>query len=237
MLLEQCGARQDERTINPAASVTVGVCADPLVRTGLEEILKATRFTVSAEQPDLDDISCDLLIVDERHYANGLIDLIGALKARHQTARVVILADQFDFCGVMSARHAGADGFCLTSTRRDVMIRALELVMLGEAIVPSVLILKVMSDGARKIECSLWRWPENLNHSVSARQSLSSREIKILHWLMEGAPNKVIARNLDVAEATVKAHIKMILRKTGAGNRTQAAIWAAGHLSDEAAAE
>jgi two-component system nitrate/nitrite response regulator NarL len=59
---------------------------------------------------------------------------------------------------------------------------------------------------------------------------LSTREAEILHCLTEGAPNKIIARKLAVAEATVKVHIKAILRKIGAANRTQAAMWATTHL-------
>ena len=55
--------------------------------------------------------------------------------------------------------------------------------------------------------------------------ALSSRETEILRYLSSGLPNKMIARELNVAETTVKAHIKMILKKTKAGNRTQAAIW------------
>jgi two-component system nitrate/nitrite response regulator NarL len=47
---------------------------------------------------------------------------------------------------------------------------------------------------------------------------------------MGGAPNKIIARQLDVTEATVKVHVKAILRKVGAANRTQAAMWATEHL-------
>jgi len=63
------------------------------------------------------------------------------------------------------------------------------------------------------------------------RYGLSSREVQILTYLMDGASNKVIARKLDVAEATVKVHVKAILRKLGAANRTQAAMWATGRLA------
>jgi two-component system nitrate/nitrite response regulator NarL len=59
---------------------------------------------------------------------------------------------------------------------------------------------------------------------------LSSREAEILHCLMQGAPNKIIARKLEVAEATVKVHIKAILRKIRVTNRTQAAMWAVAHF-------
>jgi DNA-binding NarL/FixJ family response regulator len=59
--------------------------------------------------------------------------------------------------------------------------------------------------------------------------SLSEREVQILDGLVKGHANKVIGRTCDVSEATVKVHMGSILRKIGAGNRTQAAIWAREH--------
>lgn len=61
---------------------------------------------------------------------------------------------------------------------------------------------------------------------AATRWSLSSREAAILRLITEGQSNKQIARRLGIAEATVKAHMKTILRKVGAKNRTQAAVWA-----------
>jgi two-component system, NarL family, nitrate/nitrite response regulator NarL len=58
---------------------------------------------------------------------------------------------------------------------------------------------------------------------------LSERETQILTSLVKGHANKLIARACDISEAKVKAHMKSILRKIGAGNRTQAAIWATAH--------
>ena len=55
---------------------------------------------------------------------------------------------------------------------------------------------------------------------------LSPRESQVLRWLVDGASNKVIARKMQITETTVKAHIKGLLRKIRATNRTQAAIWA-----------
>jgi two-component system nitrate/nitrite response regulator NarL len=57
------------------------------------------------------------------------------------------------------------------------------------------------------------------------RQDLSSRENEILKLLRDGASNKAIARSLNLAESTVKVHLKSLMRKLDAGNRTQAAIW------------
>ena len=65
-----------------------------------------------------------------------------------------------------------------------------------------------------------------LPSKTSRGLGLSERETQILHCLVEGHANKLIARQLDIAEATVKVHIKGLLRKINVSNRTQAAIWA-----------
>jgi two-component system nitrate/nitrite response regulator NarL len=59
---------------------------------------------------------------------------------------------------------------------------------------------------------------------------LSDREHVILMHLTEGASNKHIARELNIAEATVKVHVKSLLRKIRVNNRTQAAMWAINHV-------
>jgi two-component system nitrate/nitrite response regulator NarL len=58
---------------------------------------------------------------------------------------------------------------------------------------------------------------------------LSLEEQRILRYLMEGQPNKVIADRLGIALATANVHVKAVVRKVGAQNRTQAAIWAKKH--------
>jgi two-component system nitrate/nitrite response regulator NarL len=62
--------------------------------------------------------------------------------------------------------------------------------------------------------------------ALRTHPKLSEREVQIVNGLVKGHANKVIARTCDIAEATVKVHIKSILRKARVGNRTQAAIWA-----------
>nr|WP_281400119.1 LuxR C-terminal-related transcriptional regulator [Microvirga zambiensis] len=67
---------------------------------------------------------------------------------------------------------------------------------------------------------------------VDARVSkLSPREADVLRGIMNGEPNKVIARQFDVTESTIKVHVKAILRKIGAANRTQAAMWASDRMT------
>ncbi|WP_165820239.1 response regulator transcription factor [Microvirga sp. KLBC 81] len=221
----------------------VHIYASSLLRTGVEQILDGTRFIVvdpalqSLSQPSaLHKPAAELFILDGTDRPNEILDLIPELKAQNAAARVIVLADHFDIHAVALARHAGANGFCLTTSSRDVLVRSIELVMLGEIVVPSELVLAMIEDSIRSINCPPWPSPEKLINAAP-RSPLSSRELEVLGWLREGAPNKVIARRLDMAEATVKVHVKAILRKIGAHNRAQAAIWAAYHLPLEAAIE
>jgi two-component system nitrate/nitrite response regulator NarL len=62
--------------------------------------------------------------------------------------------------------------------------------------------------------------------SIRVRHGLSEREEQILKGVVKGHGNKMIARTFDMAEATVKVHMKSVLRKLRVANRTQAAIWA-----------
>jgi len=245
MSTEHADRDQERAAIDAGSCVTrVRICAGTLVRVGLEQILDGTRFVVSDDAPqgirepsDVADPTPLLFILEEKHRPNGTAESIRELKVRHPAARVVVLADRFDFSVVMAARHAGADGFCLTTTSPDALIHSLELVMLGEVVVPSELILSVMEDKTRETGSRLGRSMGNQNDMAARSRHLSSRETEILCWLMEGATNKVIARKLNVTEATVKVHVKAILRKIGVGNRTQAAIWAADHLPADTAVQ
>ena len=65
----------------------------------------------------------------------------------------------------------------------------------------------------------------------SGCRRLTTREREVLALVVEGRPNKVIARELGMAEATVKVHLKSLMRKLNVANRTQAAVWGLGNRS------
>jgi two-component system, NarL family, nitrate/nitrite response regulator NarL len=232
-------ACQEQKLVMDAAGpcvTRVHVYATPLLRTGVEQVLDGTRFVVAdselqrgSQSSAADDTAAELFIVDENYRPHEIFELIAELKAQNAAARVIVLAGQFDVNAVVSARRAGADGFCLMTSSRDVLVRSIELVMLGEVVVPSELVLAIIEGSVRSIDCPPGPSPE-IPIGARPRIPLSSRETEVLGLLKEGAPNKVIARRLDVAETTVKVHVKAILRKIGVHNRAQAAIWAAYHL-------
>jgi two-component system nitrate/nitrite response regulator NarL len=143
----------------------------------------------------------------------------------------VAVADHFDLCIVRRGRKAGVDGFCFTSSGPEVLIKTLELVMLGEPVLPLVLVQSMLDSASLSPEHEpATKAPSEQKVSIAGARGLSAREAEILGCLADGAPNKIIARKLDVAESTVKVHVKAILRKVGAANRTQAAMWAMQHL-------
>ena len=107
------------------------------------------------------------------------------------------------------------------SVSAEALNLALQLVILGENL---FLATGPVASGIRAAPPS--------TPATASTSRLSAREAEILRCIRSGASNKVIARELDVAEATVKVHVKSVLRKIEVSNRTQAAIWAIEHLHD-----
>jgi two-component system, NarL family, nitrate/nitrite response regulator NarL len=218
---------------NASSYVTTAlVCQNNLIRSGISHIISGTHFVLSdatLEQPSELPILC-LIHTDQG--ADGLTETIEQLKAQWPSCRVVLLADRIEPVALATALQAGLDGLCSTAMEREPLIRALELVMLGETFISAAagfaLLQQRQAGPQAHTGGSFAPAPANDFSSVS---NLSSRESQILHLLTKGASNKLIARDLGVAEATVKVHIKAILRKVRAANRTQAAMWAQQHMT------
>jgi two-component system, NarL family, nitrate/nitrite response regulator NarL len=223
---------------SPLPVPTILICDNALLRTGLKHLLFDTCFIVSetacaSRLCDFPDARLVLFIVSAAHCTSKTSEALRRLKAQCPSARVCVLADHFDTGGVIAACNAGADGFCLTTAGRDVLIKSLELIVLGESILPSTILLSVLDQASRRPERQIGHGNsiEKAKGSNLIAHKLSVREGEILGDLMEGATNKVIARKYGLTEATIKVHVKAILRKTGAKNRTQAAMWAGDHIS------
>jgi DNA-binding NarL/FixJ family response regulator len=95
--------------------------------------------------------------------------------------------------------------------------QSLRLVLLGEKVFPTDLARLLTSDRIMA---------RNDAAQMGHVNGLSDREMQILGYLLNGAQNKQIARDLQISDGTVKVHLKAILKKIGVQNRTQAAIWA-----------
>jgi two-component system nitrate/nitrite response regulator NarL len=200
----------------------------PLVRSGLQHVLQTDGFAVEVSADDIGEFAASsaamaspkLIIVDALSRDDQFI-LCGRLRQRFPESRLVLMADDCTLETVARGFDAGIDGYLVKATPCEAMLEALRLIMLGEKFMP-VAAFSGLASLRGTGQGAVWK-----ADAIGGR--LSEREVEILACLARGEPNKRIAWHLDIAEATVKVHIKAILRKLQLGNRTQAAIWAIGH--------
>jgi two-component system nitrate/nitrite response regulator NarL len=198
-------------------SRTVLIEANRLFREGLKHLLADTRFEVGSEYNTIDlalaageaDAAPELVISGQA--VKDEADL-RAIREAFPSARIVVLADDLTVDVLRAAMGGGADGFLIKNVSPEALIQSLQLIMLGEKVFPTNLAAMLLDMNA----------PGPMN-SV---RGLSPREQEILQALVTGASNKMIAIRLGITEATVKVHLKTLLRKIDVNNRTQAAIWA-----------
>lgn len=210
-----------------------------LLREGLRRILSETVYAPSVAAGAFDEVSSQcgpdsgtiVLIADASRDHEGLCRHTKLLKEQNPNAKVIMLVDQYDLNHVLTAFRSGADAYLKKSISYEVLVKSLDLVLLGEAIFPGAIIDLLREQDARVEESKQVSAPEGHQELSPPAKGLSVRETVILRCLMDGDSNKIIARKYDITEATVKVHVKAILRKIQAKNRTQAAIWAASHLS------
>jgi two-component system nitrate/nitrite response regulator NarL len=184
----------------------------PVVRDGLSRLLASSEpdievllaedcvsgMALAAAQPDLDAIFMDL----------NLPGLSGAQAIREfglhcPAVPVIVLSSSEDAHDVRSALAAGALGYVPKSASVKTLMAALKLVLSGEIYLPPLLLTAAET-------------------AAAPPQALTDRQMDVLRLLADGHANKQIARTLDIAEKTVKAHVSAIFRFLNVDNRTQA---------------
>ena len=138
------------------------------------------------------------------------------LRVRLPEALTVVLSDSDDLDEVNRALTHGARGFIRTSVECGVAVAALGLIRAGGTYVPA--------DALRSTAAKPDGEPEGKWRGRSDGRDLTPRELAVIDLLREGKPNKLIAAQLDMQENTVKVHVRNILKKLNATNRTHAAF-------------
>ena len=219
---------------NASSYVTTAlVCRNTLMRSGISHILAGTNFVISDEALEQSSELPILCLIHTDQAADGLTETIEQLKAQWPSARVVLLTERMEPAAMAQAFQAGLDGVCSTAMDRELLIKAFELVMLGEIFISAAagLALLQQSQAFPQAHADGSAVRSARANDFASVHRLSPREAQILHLLTKGAPNKLIARDLGVTEATIKVHVKAVLRKVKAANRTQAAMWAQQHIN------
>lgn len=240
-------ASRPKRLVGPAPELTVLlVDGRPWTRESLARALETAcrSFRVLC----VSEIA-DLARMDVQGNALVLMNMTGAgrvdrcVPAAIATARsclpalpIVALSDNVEAEGILGAIDKGLDGYIPISTEVKLVIDALRFVAAWGTFVPAELVLDSLdagASGAIRVEReggvdgeARSTAPQGAAAVRILLKALTPREQAVLQVLRQGKSNKHIARELDMREATVKVHVRHIMRKLGAANRTQVALLA-----------
>jgi len=201
-----------------------------LFREGLKMLLKTLEPGVAIEEAG----SCaqalerarasryDLVLLDLKMPGVHGLDALAAIREAVPDAPVVVLSGEDDPRLVRATIERGAMGFIPKSSTPEVLHQALQLVLARGIYLP----MTVLDSSASAAEPERQAAPAA---EVATLPGLTPRQMDVLRCVIQGKPNKVIARELDVAEATVKVHLSSVLRALGVHNRTEA-VYAAAKL-------
>ncbi len=158
----------------------------------------------------------DLIIYHSRESGTVGLEDVATLRAAFATVQIVVLSDASAVEPAIAREvlTRGASGFILTdSTSLQMVVSAISLVSSGGTFVPRDFLF-------------MEREPAPLASStqLSEQGRLTQREMAVLGLMKHGKPNKIIANELGMSASTVKVHVRHIMRKMGAANRTQAAL-------------
>ena len=200
----------------------------PLFREALQQALAPMMPGVSFVEADsfdtlqeavADNEDADLVLLDlDMPGAQGF-SALAWLRNQYPALPVVVVSAASDPAVMRRAVDFGASGFIPKSSTLDTISEAIGIILDGELWLP---------DSALSLEESSSSPDEELARRVSA---LTPQQFRVLSMLADGLLNKQIAAELDVSEATIKAHVTAIFRKLGVRSRTQAAV-AARRIAD-----
>jgi len=165
-----------------------------------------------AEHPD-----ARLLILDLSLPGADGFSLLHELRSAYPSIPVVVLSASDQREDVMRAIDLGAMGYIPKSSSSLVMLQALRLVLSGGVYLPAVALAMREASGAELLRAAATR-------TTPRELGLTARQAQVLALILQGKPNKVICRELGLAEGTVKIHVAAILRALNVSTRTQAVI-------------
>jgi two-component system nitrate/nitrite response regulator NarL len=197
-----------------------------LFRDGLKRLLDGNDHVVVGEARSLREGTVtlagtgpvDLLVLDPADEAGeDFSSVLHQTRAVLPGTRIVVLTGDHSRQALARAIEWGVDSYLLKDMSAEALTRSFQLVVMGQQIFPTKLMMSMMQDVAEA---------PGPSDAAGAARGLSPRELQILRALVNGRSNKAIARELSISEATVKVHLKALLRKVRVNNRTQAAVWA-----------
>jgi two-component system nitrate/nitrite response regulator NarL len=209
-----------------------------LFRRGLIALLSQDgRFSIAGQAGDMGEaLRCciatlpDVILLDNHLPGVRGVDGIPALKEAYPSARILMLTVSENEDDLAAAMLAGADGYLLKTVESEQLCDSIEKVLSGECVISPEMMTKFVTAFRAKTPSAEYTAevaPQPANQQDAAFETLSAREREILALIARGDSNKLIARELDIAETTVKVHVQHIFRKLNLTSRVQVAVYAA----------
>lgn len=194
----------------------------PLLRKGLAQLISLEdHLTVSCEASSGEEAlslaaTClpDLILIDLNMKGMNGLDTLRCLRQAKITSKIVMFTVSDNETDVLQALKFGADGYLLKDSEPEEVIEKISKAIDGELVLSAPLTQII----ARSIQQS--------SSTSSIFEKLTKREVEILRHITRGDSNKVIGKALGITEATVKVHIKNLLKKLSLRTRVEAAVWA-----------
>ena len=202
-----------------------------LVRKGIEELLQSRGVQVVAAVGSGEEgvrrameLPADLILLDVKMPGMNGIETLKQLRASGVLAPVVMLTMSREDADLSAALRGGAQGYLLKDIEPEELVPALEAALQGDNVVARELVGTL----ARLVRGNAGP-QEPVRRAAPPFTELTPRELEILECIADGSSNKMIARELDITDGTVKLHVKAILRKLGMRSRVEAAVAAVEH--------
>jgi DNA-binding NarL/FixJ family response regulator len=164
-----------------------------------------------------------LIMIDPLLFNDHLKSTISGISTNSPLSRIVVIEDSADrSLDQMALFKTGAHGFFADDISASLLIKAIHSVSKGEVWVPRKLISRLISELARGKAAA------DSRQDLAARKTmakLTPREFEVAQMVHLGGNNKMIARELDISERTVKAHLSAIFRKLNIANRLHLALF------------
>ncbi len=194
----------------------------PLLRKGLaqlislEEHLEVICETNSGEKaiPLALANKPDLILLDLNMKGMNGLDTLRAFKEAKIKSKIIMFTVSDNETDLLQALKFGVDGYLLKDSEPEEIIEQISKAVKGELVLSAPLTQIV----ARSLQPS--------SGASSLIEKLTKRELEILKQIAHGDSNKVIGNNLGITEATVKVHVKSLLKKLSLRTRVEAAVWA-----------
>ncbi|MDP2031460.1 MAG: two-component system response regulator NarL [Thiobacillus sp.] len=195
----------------------------PLFRKGVIQLIQAEpafRFVGEAASGKeglqmAHALEPDMILLDLNMKGMNGIEVLKSLKDADLDARIIMLTVSDHAEDLMAALQAGADGYLLKDMEPEDLMQQLGEAARGKITISESLTQLLMTSLRDKNR------PTSLSEA-----GLTEQEGRILEHLIDGKSNKLIARDMDIAEGTVKVHVKHVLKKLNLRSRVEAAVWA-----------